>query len=302
MDFQKILNGVLAKTLNVADGKLTELFQNGETELSESEIISNILKLDVDRIKSIKDETGREKFQEGFKKSKKEVLESLENELKEKFQIESSNTGIDLVNEIVEKTSKPNSEQTEDAIRRSKLYLDLEANLKKEIKQLKTQHDEELNNVKKSYESEKVFSTVNKNAMDILHGLNPILPANAKIAENQKKAFLNEFKDFTFEMQDDRIVVLDKDGKIITDEHGNTKSFEEIVKNRASDFFELASNNGGSGSGNGGQGGQGGNGGSSSIKTPKTLDELANIMNDDSIDGAEKLKIAEEYEKQHSSI
>lgn len=300
MNYEKILHGVLSKTLNVDDGKFAELIKNGESELSESEIISQLLKLDVDRVKAIKDETGKEKFQEGFKKSKKEVLEALETEMKEKFNIESSKTGLDLVNEIVEKTSKPNSEVTEDAIRRSKLFLDLESKLKSEIKELKTQHQNEVDTIKKSYEGEKILSSVNANAMKILNELNPILPSNATIAENQKKAFLNQFKDFGFEIQDDRIVVLDKDGKVLQDEHGNTKTFDEIVKAKASNFFELAQNNGGSGSGNGGQNGEGSSGGNSGVQTPKTLEELTNIMNDDSIDGAEKLKIAEAYEKQNS--
>lgn len=300
MNYEKILHGVLSKTLNVDDGKFAELIKNGESELSESEIISQLLKLDVDRVKAIKDETGKEKFQEGFKKSKKEVLEALETEMKEKFNIESSKTGLDLVNEIVEKTSKPNSEVTEDAIRRSKLFLDLESKLKSEIKDLKTQHQNEVDTIRKSYEGEKILSSVNANAMKILNELNPILPSNATIAENQKKAFLNQFKDFGFELQDDRIVVLDKDGKVLQDEHGNTKTFDEIVKAKASNFFELAQNNGGSGSGNGGQDGQSSSGGNSSVKMPKTLEELTNIMNDDSIDGTEKLKIAEAYEKQGS--
>ena len=59
---------------------------------------------------------------------------------------------------------------TEDAIRRSKLFLDLETNLKNQIKQQKEEFENELNAVKNTYEGEKVFSSVNKNAMKILLG------------------------------------------------------------------------------------------------------------------------------------
>ena len=299
MDHKKILNGVLAKTLNIAEGKIAELYKEGENEISEDELISKILKLDVDRIKVIKDENGREKFQEGFKKDKKEIFEKFENELKEKFNIESSNMGIDLINEILVKNSKPGTDVTEDAIRKSKLFLDLEANSKAEAKRLKEVHQEELNQIKSNYEGEKIFSTVNKKAMEVLKGLNPILPGNQNIADNQINAFLDKFKDFNFELQEDRIVVLDKDKRVVQDEHGNTINFDDIVKDKASNFWELSSNNGGSGSGNAGQGGEGGNGGSS-IKVPSTLKELADLMNDSNIDGSEKLKLAEEFEKNNN--
>lgn len=298
MDHKKILNGVLAKTLNIAEGKIAELYKEGENELTEDELISKILKLDVDRIKVIKDENGREKFQEGFKKDKKDIFEKFENELKEKFNIESSNMGIDLVNEILVKNSKPGTDVTEDAIRKSKLYLDLEANSRTEVNKLKEVHQEEVKQIKSNYEGEKVLSSVNKKAMGILKGLNPILPANETIANNQINAFLDNFKEYNFELQEDRIVVLDKDKKVVADEHGNTRNFDDIVKERASNFWEFTANNGGSGSGNAGQGQQGGSGGSS-IKVPTNMKELTDLMNDSSIDGNEKLKIAEEFEKKN---
>lgn len=299
MDYKKILEGVLSKTLNIDDGKISDLFQDGENELSETAIISKVLNLDVDRVKAIRDKNGTEKFQEGIKKAKKEILADFETELKEKFNVESSNMGIDLINEIVEKNATPASDVTEDAIRKSKIYLDLEANARKEKKQLTEEAQRQLQEIKSTYEGEKTFSSVNKKAIKLLQELNPVLPANKTIADNQINAFLNNFKDFDFELQEDRIVVLNKDKTIVADEHGNTRNFDDIVKERASNFFEFVSNNGGSGSGNGGSG-SGGSGGGSGVKKPTSLEELSNIMNDDSIDGKEKLKIAEEYETKSS--
>lgn len=298
MDYKKILNGVLSKAYKFDDGKIAELFKDGENEeISEADVISKILNVDVDRVEKIKQSVdGKEKFQQGYAKAKSEVLETFESDLKSKFNLETSHTGIDLVNEIVEKTSKPNSEITEDAIRRSKIYLDLENRAKNEIKELKTQHQQEVDNIKSVYEGEKIFSSVNKNAIQILNELNPVLPTNKAVAENQISAFMNQFKDFNFDIQDDRIVVLDKDKKVVVDQHGNTKLFEDIVKEKASTFFEFTANNGGSGSGNGGNGTPNPAGGAN-VQVPKTMDDFINIMNDNSIDGTEKLKIAEAFEK-----
>ena len=60
MDYKKILIGVLSKTLNNDDGKIAELLKDGENEISESDAISQILSLDVDRVKAIRDENGKE--------------------------------------------------------------------------------------------------------------------------------------------------------------------------------------------------------------------------------------------------
>ena len=297
MDYKKILTGVLSKAFKLDDGKIAELSKDGENELSESEIISKILEIDVERVNTIKSSVDtKSAFQDGFKKAKKEVLDDLETNIKERFQIESEKTGIDLINEVVAKSTE--NSNSEDAVRRSKTFLDMESNFKNEIKNLKESYQNEVDTIKSVYEGEKVFSAVNKSAMQILNELSPILPTNKAIADNQISAFLEKFKDFNFELQDDRIVVLDKDKKVIQDAHGNTRGFDEIVKEKASTFFEFTSNNGGSGSGNN----NGSNGSSGSkVVAPKNLEELTKIMNDDSVDGNEKLLIAEAFEKTNSS-
>ena len=76
------------------------------------------------------------------------------------------------------------------------------------------------------------------------------MPQYKTVADNQVKFFVNTLKDFKFDVQDERIVVMDKDGKVLEDGHGNSRSFEDIVKETASGLFEFRANNGGSGSGN----------------------------------------------------
>ena len=110
------------------------------------------------------------------------------------------------------------------------------------------------------YKAEQTFSNVSQKALQIFNGLNPILPQNKTVADNQVKFFVNTLKDFKFDVQDERIVVMDKDGKVLEDGHGNSRSFEDIVKEQASGLFEFKANNGGSGAGNG-NGGQGGGSG-----------------------------------------
>lgn len=301
-----IITGLLSKAYNFDNGKIAELFKDGETELSEqqqTEILNKILEIDAQRVENIKKSVDKkDAFQDGFKKAKSEVLTDFEKGLKEKFGVESDKTGLELVEELVSKKSEGGQgDLTEDVIKRSKVFQDMESNLKKQITTVKTEYETKINEIQDGYKAEQTFSNVSQKALQIFNGLNPILPQNKTVADNQVKFFVNTLKDFKFDVQDERIVVMDKDGKVIEDGHGNSRSFEDIVKETASGLFEFKANNGGSGSGNGGQG-QGGSGSSYAGNVPKTFEELEKVMSDTSISIEDRSNIMAEYEKAQKGI
>ena len=302
-----IITGLLSKAYNYDNGKIAELFKDGETELSEeqqTEILNKILEIDAQRVENIKKSVDKkDAFQDGFKKAKSEVLTDFEKGLKEKFGIESDKTGLELIEEVVSKKSEggQGGDVTEDAIKRSKVFQDMESNLKKQVTTVKTEYETKINEIQDGYKAEQTFSNVSQKALQIFNGLNPILPQNKTVADNQVKFFVNTLKDFKFDVQDERIVVMDKDGKVIEDGHGNSRSFEDIVKETASGLFEFKANNGGSGSGNGGQG-QGGSGSSYAGSVPKTFEELEKVMSDTSISIEDRSNIMAEYEKAQKGI
>ena len=303
-----IITGLLSKAYNFDNGKIAELFKDGETELSEEQqtgILNKILEIDAQRVENIKKSVDKkDAFQDGFKKAKSEVLTDFEKGLKEKFGIESDKTGLELVEEVVSKKSEggQGGDVTEDAIKRSKVFQDMESNLKKQVTTVKTEYETKINEIQDGYKAEQTFSNVSQKALQIFNGLNPILPQNKTVADNQVKFFVNTLKDFKFDVQDERIVVMDKDGKVIEDGHGNSRSFEDIVKETASGLFEFKANNGGSGSGNGGQQGQGGSGSSYAGNVPKTFEELEKVMSDTSISIEDRSNIMAEYEKAQKGI
>ena len=302
-----IITGLLSKAYNYDNGKIAELFKDGETELSEqqqTEILNKILEIDAQRVENIKKSVDKkDAFQDGFKKAKSEVLTDFEKGLKEKFGVESDKTGLELIEEVVSKKSEggQGGDVTEDAIKRSKVFQDMESNLKKQVTTVKTEYETKINEIQDGYKAEKTFSNVSQKALQIFNGLNPILPQNKTVADNQVKFFVNTLNDFKFDVQDERIVVMDKDGKVIEDGHGNSRSFEDIVKETASGLFEFKANNGGSGSGNGGQG-QGGSGSSYAGNVPKTFEELEKVMGDNSISIEDRSNIMAEYEKAQKGI
>ena len=302
-----IITGLLSKAYNFDNGKIAELFKDGETELSEDqqkEILQKLLDEDAKRVEAIKKSVDtKPAFQDGFKKAQGEILTKFEKDLKEKFGLESDKMGLELVEELVSKKSEggQGGDVTEDAIKRSKVFQDMESNLKKQITTVKTEYETKINEIQDGYKAEQTFSNVSQKALQIFNGLNPILPQNKTVADNQVKFFVNTLKDFKFDVQDERIVVMDKDGKVLEDGHGNSRSFEDIVKETASGLFEFKANNGGSGSGNGGQG-QGGSGSSYAGNVPKTFEELEKVMSDASISIEDRSNIMAEYEKAQKGI
>ena len=302
-----IITGLLSKAYNFDNGKIAELFKDGETELSEDqqkEILQKLLDEDAKRVEAIKKSVDtKPAFQDGFKKAQGEILTKFEKDLKEKFGLESDKMGLELVEEVVSKKSEggQGGDLTEDAIKRSKVFQDMESNLKKQITTVKTEYETKINEIQDGYKAEQTFSNVSQKALQIFNGLNPILPQNKTVADNQVKFFVNSLKDFKFDVQDERIVVMDKDGKVLEDGHGNSRSFEDIVKETASGLFEFKANNGGSGSGNGGQG-QGGSGSSYAGNVPKTFEELEKVMSDTSISIEDRSNIMAEYEKAQKGI
>ena len=302
-----IITGLLSKAYNFDNGKIAELFKDGETELSEDqqkEILQKLLDEDAKRVEAIKKSVDtKPAFQDGFKKAQGEILTKFEKDLKEKFGLESDKMGLELVEELVSKKSEggQGGDVTEDAIKRSKVFQDMESNLKKQITTVKTEYETKINEIQDGYKAEQTFSNVSQKALQIFNGLNPILPQNKTVADNQVKFFVNTLKDFKFDVQDERIVVMDKDGKVIEDGHGNSRSFEDIVKETASGLFEFKANNGGSGSGNGGQG-QGGSGSSYAGNVPKTFEELEKVMSDTSISIEDRSNIMADYEKAQKGI
>ena len=302
-----IITGLLSKAYNFDNGKIAELFKDGETELSEDqqkEILQKLLDEDAKRVEAIKKSVDtKPAFQDGFKKAQGEILTKFEKDLKEKFSLESDKMGLELVEELVSKKSEggQGGDVTEDAIKRSKVFQDMESNLKKQVTTVKTEYETKINEIQDGYKAEQTFSNVSQKALQIFNGLNPILPQNKTVADNQVKFFVNSLKDFKFDVQDERIVVMDKDGKVLEDGHGNSRSFEDIVKETASGLFEFKANNGGSGSGNGGQG-QGGSGSSYAGNVPKTFEELEKVMSDASISIEDRSNIMAEYEKAQKGI
>lgn len=310
-DAKKLLRALLAKAYKTQDTEIDRILSD-DTDDSAAE--TEVLKLDSTRVAELKKPTKGSTFQDGYAKGKKETLENLEKEIADTFDVdlaqvdEENRTGLKLVEHVVATKAKPGSggNLTEDQIKANPVYQKAEQTWKKAVKDKETEWKTKYDQLESGHKKESVFATVSNEVLNILTGMNPALPSEAKVAETWKKNFVNSFKEFEFEVQDGRIVAM-KDGKVVDDGHGSTKDFETLVKERAPEYFEFKANNGGANGGNGkpGEGsGTGGNGGKqypAGVQKPKTFDELSTIVNNTAIKAEDRQTVLEVWEAEHAN-
>lgn len=300
MDFNKILTGVLSKTLKLDDGKLAEIIA-GENATEET-VTNAILNLDASRVAELKKTVDMEKFQEGYKKAKKEERTAFEEEIKGQFKLDSQATGLDLITAIVSanKGAASGKEITEDDVKRHKSYQDLVDSMNTKVKDVETTWQTKLADLENQHKKAGVTGNIKNKALGILDSLKPVLPKNANAATNLKNVFTSTFDGYEYEEQDGRTLIL-KDGKILEDKHGNRVQLDDFIKETAGSYFDFAENNGGGNGGNGsgagaGAGGSGAGGGSTSFTKPSTLEELTAIVDNPEISTADKEKAIKEFE------
>ena len=67
------------------------------------------------------------------------------------------------------------------------------------------------------------------------------LPQNKQIAENWKNVFLNELKSLNYERDiNNKIIVKDENGFVLSDEHGWEYSIDEVVRSTFNKYFDIS--------------------------------------------------------------
>lgn len=285
----------MSKAYKLDDGTIGEIL-NAENA-DEKSVISKILELDTQRVEKLKTSGGKDgTFQDGYAKAKKEVLSDFEKQLKETFEIESEKTGLDLITEILTaKTSEAGKkgQLTDDDVKKHPIYQAAEKAFKKQLADKETEYKTKLTEVESAAKKAQTFSSVKDNALAILEGLNPIYAKNPKVATTIKNQFLNELQGFDFERQADGSWLVTKDGKVVEDGHGHSKSFEDIIKETSENYFEFQENNGGQNAGN--ENKDNGSGGNVTVPKFKNQAEADAYAANESIPLEQRIKALDEY-------
>lgn len=295
MDYLKIIKGLLSKAYKFDDGKIAELLKEADG-VNEENILSSLLTEDAARVTILKTPKSGETYNDGYAKAKKEVLTDLENQIKTAHGIQSDKKGVELIDEIITAKSSnggKDGEITDDVVKRHPAFIQMEKDFKKQV----SDKEKELETKTKEYETSiskiSTFTNVKSKADGIFQALKPILPKNAKVAQNIKNQFYKELEGYDFEQQADGSYLVSKDGKRLEDGHGHSRDFNEIIESIAGNYFEFEENNGGANAGNNNDKDKT----KPDIKNVKSESDATKIALDKTIPLADRLKALEEYEK-----
>jgi hypothetical protein len=233
MKHKEFLAAFLGKTLNIPADKVASLLNEDETEVKDT-ALNELLALDAARVKSYKDKEA-EVFDNGYKKAQKEVMGQREKEIKEKFGITSEKQGLDLIAEIITAEAGKKAELEPEKVKLHPEYIRLQDDLTKKLKETEKTWKDKYEGREAEIQKEKVFSGVASKADSVLSGYG--LPEDVNLAKNQKALLHNELNQYTFQPNGDDYVIVDKDGKVVNDEHGHRKNFESLVNEIASKYW-----------------------------------------------------------------
>lgn len=186
----------------------------------------------------------KNKADEEYKKAERKFKKQTEDRLKELFGLENSEaTTLEdlLVEAAATKVKTGKDGLQEDAVKTHPLYLSLEKRLKDETRRLETEKEEAIANITDQHNQEKVFGTVSEKALNLFNSWKPVLSEDAAKAANQRSLAISKLKDtgHKFEIVNDEIIIIGKDGKRLEDEAANTIEFEAFFKSLVEPVFDF---------------------------------------------------------------
>jgi hypothetical protein len=284
---EELLLAVVAFVLGKKTDEVAELAKSDDGKKQLTELYKA-------KVKDIKTES----FDNGAKDREKKVKEEVENALKTTFGVTSTKTGQELFEEIKSETAKP-EKLSEDAVKASPLYIALE----KKVETAKTDFEKELQAKVKEIETntkkEKTTEEFIADAFKEFEGLKPILSKDETRLANQRKIFADAVRNgYEFERLEDKTWLIKKDGKRLDDSAGNRVKFEDFIREKTLENFDIAEADERTSTGN--DAGSGGQGQTTKVykgAAPKNEAEFMALQRDKTIPAAERKEIADAYLK-----
>jgi hypothetical protein len=245
---KELVMGLLSKTLNLDADKLAEILfkksDDGEiTDELNEDALKEVLRLDAERVSKIKPEPANTKeiFDNGHKKAEKEVSEKWESDLRKQFGVDAEGKlkGDALITAIKTAVADQGNKMEPDKVKLSKEYLDLEASMQEALKTQKAEYEGKLNEIEATHKKQQSWASVEKVIREEFKSLNPILPADAHKANNQIEAFLQLFKDYDYQPDEESGFLPMLEGKRVEDEHKHAVKLAALVKAKAEQRFDF---------------------------------------------------------------
>lgn len=292
-----ILIGLLSKAYNLDTERIAELLYKKAddgtlTEEVAEDALQALIDIDVQRAAKLK-EDAKKRFDDGHKKGTSETASKWEKMLREKFAVDGEG---DSILEALEEKLKGKADMPEDAVKRHKLYRDLELAAQQREEAARNEGLQALEAYKAETSKAQRRSQAEARAKEILLNQKPVLEDDQTIADTRIRDFLRDLGEFDF---DENLNPL-KDGESYKNEHGHLVTFDDLAKQIASRRFKFQVSDPKGNGGNKNEPGAGGSGGRQPIATPKNETELweayRNAVPED------RKAIMDAYEKEHGAI
>lgn len=226
---QTLLNGILSTIFKLDGEQLSKLY-NADGDLTDLSVVTDA---DTKRVAKFNTEKTAQ-----LNRGIKEGAEKIEKAIKEKYG-ESDLIGVELVESIVTKQVADASKEGSKDISKHPKYVELEAGIDKRLKDRDKEWQGKLDLKEVEFKRDKLFEKIKDKSLVNLEGRKPILPADPKKAQVWRETYLNELKVGNYqESEDGTIIVLDKEGNVMKDSHGNTITFDEFEKGISDKYFE----------------------------------------------------------------
>ena len=227
---QTLLNETLVKVFKFTEEQVSGLY-NTDGDLIDLKIVT-----EADEKRYAKFNTEK---QSQLDRGIKEGAQKIEKAIKDKYAIESDLIGIDLVDTIVlSKIEEATKGQTKDVTKHPD-YIKLESSLDKKLKERDAEWETKLSEREREFNKAKLFDKIKEKALLNLDTRKPILPTDPKKAQVWRETYLNELRSGNYQESDDGTpIVLDKNGELMKDSHGNKITFDEFEKSISDKYFE----------------------------------------------------------------
>lgn len=271
---KQILAGMLTTVYKMSDEEVAALLEKADgEEFDVQSKLNKLLELDKSRVSSLKTDA----FNDGHKKGKSESLSDLEKQVRSEFSIsDDSIKGLDLIKHVhsLDRGESGKGKLTDDDIKKHQLFIQLQKQLDDSKKEVETKVAEALKEAETNFNRERTLGEVKSKALEVFESLNPVLSEDPERAKNQKAVILRDIEGYDFDKAEDGSFIVKKDGKAVTDDHGNLLDFNSLVKTTASSYFDFKQSKERGSEGNKSKGSGG------SIGLPKTEEEYRAYISD----------------------
>jgi hypothetical protein len=249
------------KSAKILDNEGVLELENQEEGAELTEELETAINTGIDRyLAQIKKDEADKARSEGHGKGTREARVKLEKDLKEKYGVESDKTGVELIDEIVEKATvagaKDPSKMTPEELLKLPTVAQLKDQLAKKTKELDdlSLSNQELTAFKTQAEQREFNKTIATEAISIFKTLGPALPDDTAKAEAQTKLFENLVLSGKYKVEEESgkkvIYLVDSEGNYVRGERDSRVTIADHVKGLTEQYFGVVKQDPKAGTGN----------------------------------------------------